>query len=490
MKRIYSILILFIAVTAFGGCKKFLETAPDQRTKLNTVEKVAELLGTAYTQADYYTFTEAASDNAEDKGVNVGDLEPINQQAYLWQEVQKREQGTPTNFWNKSYEAIAAANAALDAIGKVEDPTPYMAYKGEALVARAYAHFMLVTLFAKTFDPTTANDSPGIPYVTSPETVVFGQYSRGTVASTYAMIEKDLLDGLPLIKDNAYRVAKYHFNQAAANAFASRFYLFKRDYAKVISYANAAFPNNNFAENLRPWNTRYYTITAGEFHIAFTMASEPSTLLLTEAPSLWARSHATYRYATGLTLNSESTKANVTGTNFSGQKVYTIGGAPNYTFYKFNELFVRTSPNANIGTPYTIMPQLTVDELLMNRAEAEANLGQNTQALADLNTFASTRILNYNATTHAVTLAKIAAFYNTADVKLGLIKTILDFKKLEFYQEGFRWFDVLRLNLPVTHNIKAIDGSSTFVTLAPNDPRRLFQLPSEVTLSGVAQNPR
>ncbi len=66
--------------------------------------------------------------------------------------------------------------------------------------------------------------------------------SRKTVAYVYEMIEKDLLEGLPLIKDVSYTVPKYHFNIAAANAFASRFYLVKRDYAKTLSYANAVFP--------------------------------------------------------------------------------------------------------------------------------------------------------------------------------------------------------------------------------------------------------
>lgn len=489
MKKLYTSITVIFALVTVTGCKKFLETAPDQRTQLNTVQKVGELLVTAYAQADYATFTEAASDNAEDKGIGVGTLSVENQDPYLWQEVGSRDSGTPTNFWNKSYTAIAAANAALDAIAKAPNQSEYSAYKGEALVARAYAHFMLVTLFSKVYDPTTNNDSPGIPYVTSPEKVVFGQYTRGTVASTYASIEKDLLEGLPLLDNSVYTAPKYHFNTAAANAFAARFYLFKRDYAKVISYANAAIPNNAFATYIRPWNTRYYNSSANEFQILFTQATENSNLLLTEGESGWARSHAFYRYGMGLTLNNASYQNNVTGTSFSGEKLYSYG-APNYTFLKFKELFIRTSANATIGYPYTIMPQFTADELLMNRAEAYANLGQTNLALQDINLFASTRITGYNATTHAVTTAKIAAFYNTADVKQGLINTILDFKKKEFIQEGLRWFDVIRLGITVAHNIKQIDGTSTFVTLPPGDNRRVFQLPSEVKLSGIEQNPR
>jgi len=490
MKRTYiTILSSAALLLAAPSCKKYLEQAPDQRTQLNTVEKVAELLVTAYPQADYATFTEAASDNAEDKGVNVGNLDPSNQQPYLWKDVPSRDQGSPTFYWNASYAAIAAANAALDAIAKAPDQAEYMPYKGEALLARAYAHFMLVVLYAKVYEPGGANDSPGIPYVLTPEKVVFQKYSRGTVASTYEQIEKDLQEGLPLIRNSAYRVPKYHFNQIAAYAFAARFYLFKQEYDKVIEYASAAFPGNSFASNIRPWSTKYYDASANEMEIMFTQASENSNLLLTEAPSSWARNYSFFRYGMGLNLNVEQSRKNVTGTDFSGRKMYSYG-VPNYSYLKFKELFVRSSPNANIGIPYTMMPQFTADELLLNRAEAYANTGQYDLALADLNSFASTRIRNYNPSTQTITLEKIADFYGIADPKEGLIKTTLDFKKSEFIQEGLRWLDIIRLKLPVTHNIKAINNSDTYVTLPPDDPRRLFQLPDEASLSDVPLNPR
>lgn len=491
MKKIYITLPLILAIISITGCKKFLETAPDMRTQLNTPAKVGELLVTAYTQADYATFAEAASDNAEDKGSLAPGVvhDPRNLGPYIWADVDSKDSGSPTAYWNASYTAIAAANAALDAISKAPDQTPYLPYKGEALVARAYAHFMLAVFFAKNYEAGGANDSPGIPYVTSPETVVFGQYSRGTVASTYAAIEADLLAGLPLIKDITYTVPKYHFNTTAADAFAARFYLFKKDYSSVVKYANLAFPNNNFAANLRPWNTTYKAVSANDLLILFTQASQPQNLLLTEAPSDWARNNSRYECGLGLSLNVAFQNVNANGTSFSAESMYSYG-VPNYTLLKFNELFIRTSANANIGTPYTIMPQFTTDELLLNRAEAYANLGQSDLALADLNTFQSTRITNYNATTQALTYTKIANFYSISDVKAGLIQTTLDYKKKEFTQEGLRWLDIARLNIPVTHGIKNPDNTFVYITLPANNPRRLFQLPSEVTLSGVPLNPR
>jgi hypothetical protein len=299
---------------------------------------------------------------------------------------------------------------------------------------------------------------------------------------------------MPLLKDIAYSVPKYHFNTVAANAFAARFYLFKQDYANVVKYANLAFPNNTIGASLRPWNGLYGSISVDAIQVLFTQASQAQNLLLTEAPSVWASNNSFYRYGLGLKLNAYyNTKLPTlsAAAGFTSEVIYYYN-VPNYTFAKFNELFVRQDASSNIGDPYTIFPQFTADELLMNRAEAYADLGQSTLALADINTFLSTRLDGYDATADAVTLTTIANTYGTgADVKAGLIACILDFKKREFLQEGgIRWFDEVRLDLPVTHFIKAVDNTYTTITLPPGDPRRLFQLPVQVGSSGVQLNPR
>lgn len=474
------------SLLAAGGCQDdYLEQAVDQRTQLDTVEKVSELLVTAYPQADYATFTEAISDLADDKGPNQVDVDEINQDPFFFRDVENKEEGTPDFYWNACYAAIAAANHALEVINAAANPNDYLAQKGEALVARAYAHFMLVTLFSKVYDPATAATDPGIPYVTVPEKTVLAQYERKTVAYVYEQIEKDLTEGLPFITNSAYRVPKYHFNTAAAHAFATRFYLFKKDYPKVIEHANLVFPGGTIGPNLRPWASVYSTLTANEGVAIYTQATENANLLLTETASLWARNYARYRY--GLSTNIVNylyRSENVTGATWV-YPLYTQGG-DNYLILKFREHFVRTDVNANIGQPYTIFPLFTAEEVLFNRAEANLELGNIAATRTDLNLFASTRIENYSASSHAITNAKVANFYQTSDVRVGYLYAILDFKAAEFAQEGMRWFDLLRHKLPVTHYTS--DGQ--VLELKADDPRRVFQLPQEVTLAGLERNPR
>ncbi|QNF32793.1 RagB/SusD family nutrient uptake outer membrane protein [Adhaeribacter swui] len=486
MKNIFKYTLIG-SMVALSACQDdYLEQAVDQRTQLNTVEKVSELLVTAYPQADYATFTEAMSDLAEDKGINSVVTEDVNRDPYFFRDVESKAQGSADNYWNASYAAIAAANHALETIANAPNPNDYSAQKGEALVARAYAHFMLVTLYSKVYDPATAASDPGIPYVTAPEKVVLGKYERKTVAYVYEQIEKDLTEGLPLIVNTAYRVPKYHFNTAAAHAFATRFYLFKQDYQKVVEHANQVFPGGNIGDNLRPWVNVYSNLTANEGLAIYTQATENANLLLVETPSNWARNNARYRYGLSTNLvNQLFRQPNVTGDTWV-YPLYTQG-ADNWLILKFREHFVRTDLNATTGVPYTIFPLFTAEEVLFNRAEANLFLGNVEATRADLNLYASTRIADYNRSTHNISNAKLANYYGTgSNVRLGMLYTILDFKAAEFVQQGMRWFDILRHRIPVTHY--TIDRQP--FQLSPEDPRRLLQLPQEVTLAGVERNPR
>ena len=76
--------------------------------------------------------------------------------------------------------------------------------------------------------------------------------------------------------------------------------------------------------------------------------------------------------------------------------------------------------------------------------------------------------------------------FGTTDIKQGLIKAVLYYKRAEFIHEGMRWFDILRYKIPVVHT--TIDGQ--IMTLGPDDLRRVLQIPQSTSLSGLAQNPR
>lgn len=486
----YTTVALLFATT---GCKKFLDKNPDNRASLETPGQVSQLLATAYPQANYMAFCESISDNVADKGAGVQDRTNID--PFFFQDVDYKDQDSPEFYWDGCYTAIAAANQALETIRNAADSNQYKAQKGEALVCRAYAHFMLVTFFSKPYSArsgSTSNTDLGIPYVTTPEKIVFQQYDRKTVAYDYQMIERDLLQGLPLLDDTKYTVPHYHFNKAAANAFAARFYLFKQDYAKVITYANEVFSSGNVTTLLRPWNTTYKTMTPAAMFAIYEKATEPANLLLVETASSWGRNYFTVRYGLTADKRDEIFDNNVTGGEWEFKNHIYIAGDNNYVIPKINEYFVRNSVNANIGIPYVMVPLFTAEEVLFNRAEAYLFQNNLNSCLKDLNDYASTRIIDpqtkkYDPVAHAITTTKLAKHYvgitNSLDQALNCV---IDFKRAEYVQEGMRWFDLLRYDIPVTHT--TFEGQT--LKLESGAKMRVFQLPETVKLSGMPLNPR
>lgn len=482
MLKVISYTSLCLLVLTGAGCKKFLDQTPDNRANVSTPEQVSQLLGTAYPQANYMAFAESMTDNVEDKGE--GTVWNPNRDPFFFEDVRDDQQDSPEAYWNGCYTAISTANLALEAIEKAGNTDSYKAQRGEALVCRAYAHFMLVTFFSKLYNAGTAGSDPGIPYVTAPETVVFAKYERKTVKDVYANIEKDLLEGLPLISDVTYSVPRYHFNKAAANAFAARFFLFKKDYAKVVTYANKVFPTNNFATSLRPWNTTYRDLTYNELWARYEKASESANLLLVETQSLWGRNFYTTRYGMGPGIKTMLQDPPVTGGTWAFIfQLYSVGQV-HFLLPKVYEYFVSSSINAEIGYPYVMVPLFTAEEVLFNRAEAYAQLGKTDSAILDLNAYASRRIVNYSATTHAVTAAKLSAYYGTGGLQTDLVEAVLDWKRIEYVQEGMRWFDILRHNISVTHTPK----NEAPVTLP--EKMKLFKIPAAAVTAGIKQNPR
>jgi hypothetical protein len=299
------------------------------------------------------------------------------------------------------------------------------------------------------------------------------------------MIEKDLTEGYPLINDQIYGdQPKFHFNKKAAAAFAARFYLFKQDYEKVISYASTAV-GSVVTESLRPWNTTLTNLQYLELQAEYTKSTTKGNLLLQEALSIWGRSYASIRYGLGDRVGNEV----LFGRNVSGGfYAYDVYGAnpQSYNIPKFYEHFVRKDINANTGDPYNTIPLLTGEEALLNRAEAYVRTNNLSLAIQDLNSFISQNIANYDPAVHKVSTSKCMSFYGTSSSSAAVLQSALDFKRAFFMHEGLRWLDILRLRIPVTH----LTADGEVIELGPTDNRRVLQLPALTKEAGLEPNPR
>ena len=201
MKKLKLTLSLLILVGLSSSCDDFLSEVPDNRTQLDTPEKISEILVNAYPESNYMEFAETMSDNVYDSG-DLTKTTIKNSQMYNWEMVDDTDRETPSAYWDACYTAIAHANQALEAIEKQDNDPKLNPQRGEALLARAYSHFMLVTFFSQRYNPATAKTDLGIPYILKPETQLIKKYTRNSVEEVFAYIKADIEKGLPLVTSN------------------------------------------------------------------------------------------------------------------------------------------------------------------------------------------------------------------------------------------------------------------------------------------------
>lgn len=494
-------LAITIAILA-GACDSYLDEIPDNRVELDNLDKAAQLLTNGYSIASP-AFTDWMTDDVQ---FTVGtNIRPTMEQLYRWEEVTNGgpdEQDSPDFFWFETYNSIAHANEVLAVLDQLpvkteEDELRRDAIEAEAKLIRAYGHFMLVNMFAKEYNSSTAGSDKGIPYVKTPETEFIAKYERASVRRVYDQIEDDLLDGLELVNDNFYaNSGKYHFTRNAALAFASRFYLYKLDLVRCLQYSNQLLGSNPAAY--------VRDMTANEFLAAkssitgypqlYSSPDQAANLLLMRKISLvqrtdfsYAASNDFYRALFGSnpfpgSTDERENPALVKGLDRTGNS----GVFP----LKYQSLFQRSSLNSNVGTPYHIGIMFRGEEVLFNRIECNIYNNRIAEALADLNVLFARRYSGTGST--QATMQQLREFIGAENEpgfsdQLVLFNILIIEKRKEFLAEGMRWFDAKRWGITMVHDLE----NGSLIELEPGDPRWLLQIPtSAVQVGGLEKNER
>ena len=264
----------FATVFSLTACSDFLDKQPDERKELETENDVVDLLKGSYPDANYQFLCELSSDNLIDNNAphlpsNPNDKQIENHYNYatygssIWHNELFRfepantatwtDSDSPGRIWSEWFYSIACTNHVLETIDRIAakqglnsrsqygqlSPRMRAAY-AEALLLRAYDHFVLANIFAQAYkDESISAKETSIPYVTETETTVFKDYQRLSVKEVYDHIIADLEEGLRYMSDSYFDAPKYHFNTHAAHALAARIYLYHHDWDKCIEHANA-----------------------------------------------------------------------------------------------------------------------------------------------------------------------------------------------------------------------------------------------------------
>ncbi len=506
------------------SCNGFLDKMPDNRTEVDTESKVVSLITSAYPKTDHQLLCEFMSDNVDDYGESNPYYDQFIEEVYGWQDVTQADNEDPENLWEACYSAISSANKALDAIenlGGEEVSQTIKECKGEALIARAYSHFILTNIFCLNYNSKTSATDPGIPYMTESETTLNPDYERGTVARDYELMDKDIQEGLSLIGDNHLSVPKYHFNTQAAYAFAARFYLFYEKWDKAKEYADLCLGDT---PTLRDWTAVAALPVEPDVRSEDYINSDHScNLLLTTAYSgmgLYMGPYRVYaRYSHGRYLASFETGAatHIFGGNnayIAPMYSYTATNFDRAMFWKIPFLFEYSDPVAGIGFYRCVFVNFSTDDCLLTRAEAKVMLDDYNGAAADL-TLWQNNVVKANFRKD-LTPESIQSFFNSVEyadgmnstikkhiipafeigeeggVKESMLQCVLDFKRIQNLHEGTRWFDIKRYNIEIVRRVMGADGFPETVTdsLKAGDPRRAVQIPAKVIKAGLQANPR
>lgn len=532
-KNIYILTIL--SAVLLTGCK-FLDKEPDLRADIDSQKKVRLLLTSAYEMGNYGPIGEFSSDNivdnnAQDARGRVNHKDPFNQmynQLFAWDDVTADSgQDSPYAIWQGCYYNIAVANQALEAINRLEaeGKAKLSAERAEALLIRAYNHFILVNIFCMPYrNEEQSKKDLGVHYMTVVEKTVKPEYDRGSVTETYQHIIEDLEAALPYVSDEYYTVPKYHFNVKAAYAFAARVYLFTRQYDKVISYANRVIGTSTADAASVMFDAAGAKLKGNieQEMYEWYSATSPSNLLIQTSNSFSLYSfvgdycrYTLNRDPRDFTFNGDGPvwKESFPGTNFWRFDA-NFGGF----LAKLYEPFEYTDKIAGIGFPHALRREFTTGETLLARAEAKIMTGDVAGAVSDMNVWTtsyccteqltSSKITNFfregkrayitypdetpetpRNNQHCPTLhmSDLSSDWVVSNDKLPYLWCVLHLRRMETMHDGMRWFDIKRYGIELTHKI---GYPAEYITLTWDDERRAIQLPQEAILAGQKANPR
>ncbi|MCT4644213.1 MAG: RagB/SusD family nutrient uptake outer membrane protein [Carboxylicivirga sp.] len=505
--KIYLVIVLGITIAA---CDDYLSTHPDARATVDSFEKVEKLLVNAYPNISSKGFTSVMSDNATDRGVMLDFVyEQAFYEAYHWKDPESTDIDCPNTYWEACYNAISHSNQALTVINEMiangADKEEFKPLIAEARLARAYNHFMLVNIWAKHYDTNTYDNDLGITIMDKVEDKVFNDYKRNSVKEVYDFIRKDL-EYIDDLNDNVYQAPKFRMNSAAAHTFATRFYTYTGEWAKVLEHANAALGEGNPAFKLRDLNGSYIDLGIFEYLAEWNKSEDRSNLLLTSSYSFWFYYlHSTSRYSMSNQMMASWFNQNPHSSEWAWKQFQSEGRA---FIAKDDSYFLSQGLNAETGWYLVMSREIMIEEALFNRIEAKIMTEDYPGAIADLNAWYSTRVKDYDANVHVLNYDLIEEdreedetnpqpyFYT---IKEGQQKVMMQFlmdqRRREFAYDGLRWYDIKRFRLPVVHEIREdenIDDQTEIPTieLSAEDLRKVVQIPPFALNTGLKANPR
>lgn len=461
--RKYNIFLAALLLLGFTSCKKdFLDVEPTTAVDANTAIQTAadakvminglmsKMASSAYYGRNFLLYND----------VKGGDLTIFSQGwsfDALYTFNHSKSSNNYSGFWSQIYHNILQANNIITNIDRLKaagTTENFDNYKGQALTARALMYFDLVRLYGKPYSQDKS--SYGVPNITEP-LAASAQPLRATVEENYTQILKDLKDAEPLLsktKSNGY------INYYANKAIQARVYLTMENYAEALSAAEAIINDNVYklysnAEWVNSWKSQFGSESIFELGIVPNESDLGTSSLgyalrrkghggSSAVGSLMASDYFLDR------LNQDPTDVRWGVMSYDESSTSRMGASYKYsgsTTLEGDDKSKNSSSAVNIKV-------IRLSEIYLIAAEAAFHINK------DL------------AATYLNEIRKRSPGLAPATAATITMDMILDERSKELFTEGHRFFDMLRLNLPITFNDEF--GGIT-VTHRPKTIDRTFQ---------------
>ncbi|PWJ58674.1 putative outer membrane starch-binding protein [Dyadobacter jejuensis] len=497
---IYKFLLMGSLALGSASCKEYFEptTAIDEESALTnagdvetaTIGTYAVLLNAAYVRSVHFLM-EFPSDEVAQGQSSSDDLT----RAYRYTHI--NTSGHATNFWGQAYKVIAAANKIIAYVPD-DASTTLRQLKGENMYLRAMMHYNLVRVFGRPYSQGNG-ENPGIPLLLeglSEEEQ--NDISRSSVKEVYDSVISDLLKAADLMSENK---SNSFASKEVAYALLSRVYLYKEDYVNAVKYADlvidsgrysltqgsefsgyfktapASNPETIFAIRHMPVQDRGFSAIGSMY-----FSSDPSGTPQGQGVSGWAEIYASQKYIDFLSQHPDDLRKNfISPYMVDGELQHNKKLTPTTPMYYINKYSLQEGV-INLSSPV----YLRLAEIYLNRAEANAQLGNTQEALEDVNLIRTRAGL------------PDSELYTSSNMgSKSLMDVVLEERWLELAFEGHRAYDLFRNNRPMerdypgTHSLNNTPTTNTQQRVMPTDDRVIFFIPQvEIDRnSNLTQNP-
>ncbi|QES88298.1 RagB/SusD family nutrient uptake outer membrane protein [Rhizosphaericola mali] len=366
------------------------------------------------------------------------------------------------NLWTAAYSTINDANIILNGLGSLSEgiisDSLKLQYIGEAKFLRALSYYSLVSIYAEPYNKDQGA-SAGLPLRLEAEVNSDNNnLARSTVKEVYTQILSDL-DSAELLLPNKYStdlLNTTHAHKSTAIALKTRVYLNQNDFDNTIKEAQKLVPQTS-----APFSTTFGVLHALQSDITNIFSSNYTTTeSIFSTPSTTSDSYSgqsaigyIYYVNKEYYLNpSGILNTSIWSSTDNRRNLLSLSGSQ-YLLKKYSK-----------SSPYVdYIPVIRFSEVLLNYAEAEAQLGNLSLALNLLNAVHQRSDANYQFANSLVS------------TKDSLIATIWKERRIELLGEGFRSNDLLRnlLTIPAKGS-SSLQASS----VAPTDENYIFPLPN------------